>query len=135
MAMQPGAAELVTAASAPELRSVAAAAQRAVRELGGGLREHVYQRAMAHLLRGAAGFSVITEVDVAYRLEDGTVVGSGRADLVFGESVVEVKVGRLACREQYARQARQYRRFLGLSGPVAVVIFSDVADECRVYGV
>jgi hypothetical protein len=124
---------LVTDGSDPELWLVAQAAQRAVAELGGGHREHVYQRALAHLLR--ADRSVITEVDVAFRLLDGTVVGSGRADLVVGDMVVEVKVGRTKCREQYARQARHYKRFLGLGGPAVVVIFSDVANECAVYAV
>jgi len=120
-------------AATSTVTQITRAANTALHQLGGGYREHVYQRALAHILRQEDNCTVITEVDVAFRLDDGTVVGTGRADLVFQDTVVEVKVGKLQCRKQAVRQALHYQKALNLSGPTVVVVFSDVENKCQVF--
>ena len=114
-----------------DVARVAAAAAQAVRELGGGHRECVYQRAMSHLLFKTHGEAAATEVDVVFQLFDGTRVGSGRADLVFRGTVVELKVA-AGWRPQYGQQAERYRRALGLER-AAVVVFSAASDSSATY--
>ncbi len=86
------------------LQTIGEHAQAVMKELGPGHRESVYAKALSVSL-WRAGVAHRTEVDIPV-LFCGECVGHGRADLIVGSCVVEIKALRHAPREALAQLAK-----------------------------
>ena len=102
-------------------RTVRACCAQVMRALGAGHREAVYQRALCTALN-RQGLCHRTEVSCPILFMD-EIVGVGRADLIVGDVVVEVKATQCAPAAPSLKQLRKYiksfsevekERFVGL---------------------
>lgn len=102
--LPPGAEEVAYA--------VRRAALRVHRSVGAGFREHVYQRCLAHALRGA-GHSVDEHVTLAVRFDGMTIPQAGEADLIVDRCVVVELKARPDMHPAYRAQVLGYLRATG----------------------
>jgi hypothetical protein len=102
-----------------ETAVVTRAANRVFRELGGWESESVYQNALAVEL-GMCAKEVVA--NILYR---GTFVGFHRYDIVYGDTIIEVKTSKVGHRSlpSFAGQIAKYNRHKRPEQQVVLVVF------------